>query len=149
LLNLYVGGVRTIYGTTSAGGVGGGGAVYRLTEIEPNSDRWAIKVLHSFSTGDTQGWEPQAGLTADAAGNLYGTTSRGGDTDSDCGTVFKLSPGNNNRWTYTVLYSFDYNNLEDGCYPHGGIVLDAAGNLYGTTSEGGWYTYGTVYRIIP
>jgi uncharacterized repeat protein (TIGR03803 family) len=146
LVTLYVGGVRTIYGTTSAGGVGGGGTIYRLTEIEPNSDRWAMKVLYSFSSGDAGGWAPMAGLTADAAGNLYGTTSRGGD----CGTVFKLSPGRNNRWTHTVLYSFDYyNNFEDGCQPTSGVVLDAAGNLYGTTLEGGEDGYGAVYEIIP
>jgi uncharacterized repeat protein (TIGR03803 family) len=150
LLTLYVGGVRTIYGTTSSGGVGGGGTVYRFTESEPNSDRWRMKVLHSFSSGDSQGWEPWAGLAADAAGNLYGTTYRGGETDSDCGTVFKLSLGRNNQWTHTVLYSFDYNNnFEDGCRPASGVVLDAAGNLYGTTVEGGESGYGAIYEIIP
>jgi len=150
LLTLYVGGVRTIYGTTSAGGAGGGGTIFRLTEVEPNSDRWTIRVLHSFSFGDAGGWAPMGGLTADAAGNLYGTTSRGGDNDSKCGTVFKLSRGAGSRWTHTVLYSFDYwGNGEDGCLPTSGVVLDAAGNLYGTTVEGGWYDYGTVYEIVP
>lgn len=150
LLTLVVRGVRTIYGTTTTGGVGGGGTVYRLTEIEPNSERWRMKVLHSFATGSAEGWEPWAGLASDGAGNLYGTTYRGGETDSDCGTVFKLSPGRNNQWTHTVLYSFDYNNnFEDGCGPASGVVLDAAGNLYGTTVGGGEFDYGAIYEIIP
>ncbi len=150
LLAMYVGGVRTMYGTTSAGGVGGGGTVYRLTETEPNSGRWRIKVLHSFSSGSREGWAPMAGLTADATGNLYGTTYRGGDTDSDCGTVFKLSPGANSKWTYTVLYSFDfYNNWVDGCNPASSVVFDEAGNLYGTTVWGGEDDWGAVYQITP
>jgi len=153
LLTLVVGGVRTIYGTTSAGGVGGGGTVYRLTETEPNSDRWAMKVLHSFSSGDAEGWAPSGGLVADTAGNLYGTTYRGGPKSGggrDCGTVFRLSPGRNNQWTHNVLFSFDYyNNFEDGCQPASGVVLDAAGNLYGTTEYGGEDGYGAVYEITP
>jgi len=158
LLTLSVGGVRTIYGTTSAGGAGGGGTVYRLTETKPNSDRWRLRVLHSFSSsGGAGGWRPLAGLTADAGGNLYGTTAKGGlngttvpdgSHRSDCGTVFKLSPRQNNKWTFAVLHSFD-SNLEEGCYPTAGVVLDSVGNLYGTTTEGGWWTYGTVYGIIP
>jgi uncharacterized repeat protein (TIGR03803 family) len=147
LLTLNVGGVRTIYGTTSKGGVGGGGTAYRLTEIQPNSDLWRVSVLHSFSstTGSDQGWAPMTGLTADAAGNLYGTTSYGG---LGCGTVYKLSPAKNNKWTHTVLYSFDPSHSE-GCQPTGGVVFDKAGNLFGTTQWGGDYSYGTVYEIIP
>lgn len=148
LLTMYVGGVRTMYGTTSVGGMGGGGTVYRLREVEPNSDRFWLRVLHSFSSssGSGEGWGPMAGLTADAAGNLYGTTASGGE--GDCGTVFKLSPGTNEKWTHTVLYSFDLNN-SDGCTPTSGVVFDKAGNLYGTTLWGGDGLYGTVYEIIP
>jgi uncharacterized repeat protein (TIGR03803 family) len=157
LLTLHVGsvpgtisGVRTIYGTTSAGGAGGGGTVYRLTEIQPNSDRWRMSVLHSFSSssGNGEGWAPMAGLTADSAGNLYGTTYRGGEGGWDCGTVFKLSPGKNNKWAHTVLHSFDASQSE-GCFPLSGVVLDRAGNLYGTTEMGGDDTQGAVYEIIP
>jgi len=148
LLTLYVGGARTIYGTTSAGGVGGGGTVYRLTEIQPNSDRWRMHVLHSFTSGSGEGWAPMAGLTADSAGNLYGTTNRGGEGGWDCGTVFKLSPGKMNKWTHTVLYSFDADQSE-GCQPTSGVVLDGAGNLYGTTLYGGDYNRGAVYEIVP
>ena len=148
LLTLYVDGVRIIYGTTSAGGAGGGGAVYRLTEVEPNSDRWRTTVLHHFTSGSEEGWTPMAGLTADAAGNLYGTTYSGGQDGRGCGTVFKLSPGKNNKWTHTVLYSFDPYQSE-GCHPTGGLVFGKAGNLYGTTQQGGDNSRGTVYEIIP
>ena len=149
LLTLNVGGVRMIYGTTSHGGSGGGGTIYRLTETQPNSDHWRLRVLHVFSR-DTQGRVPLAGLSADAAGNLYGTTSKGGKGGRKCGTVFKLAPEKNDTWTYTTLYSFDYyKNGVDGCQPTSGVALDAAGNLYGTTIYGGWDHYGTVYEIIP
>jgi len=112
-----------------------------------------MKVLHSFSSGDAEGWAPSGGLVADTAGNLYGTTYRGGPKSGggrDCGTVFRLSPGRNNQWTHNVLFSFDYyNNFEDGCQPASGVVLDAAGNLYGTTEYGGEDGYGAVYEITP
>jgi uncharacterized repeat protein (TIGR03803 family) len=154
LLAVYVGGVRTMYGTTSAGGAHGGGTVYRLTEIEPNSDRWRLTVLFAFSQGGPKGWAPRAGLVMDANGNLYGTTFRGGITGSDCGTVFKLSPTKWSAWTRNVLHSFDgtfnANHPEpEGCHPTSGVVLDSAGNLYGTTSEGGPLMGGVVYQIIP
>jgi len=144
LLSLSVNGVRTIYGTTSKGGSGGGGTIYRLSEIQPNSNRWRIKVLHSFTTGSDAGWAPMAGLTPDSAGNLYGTASQGGD----CGTVFKLSPGKRDKWTYTVVYSFDFYN-SDACYPTASVVFDQAGNLYGTSQYGGDWYWGAIYEITP
>jgi uncharacterized repeat protein (TIGR03803 family) len=148
LLTIYVGGVRTMYGVTSAGGVAGGGTVYQLTETLPNSNQWRVSVLHSFASDGPEGWAPLAGVTVDAAGNLYGTTSRGGENGSDCGTVFKLAPSKNDKWTHTVLYSFDSSN-SDGCDPTAGLVFDKAGNLYGTTQWGGDWSYGTVFKIIP
>ena len=154
LLAVYVGGVRTMYGTTSAGGAHGGGTVYRLTEIEPNSDRWNLTVLFAFSQGGPKGWAPRAGLVMDVGGNLYGTTFHGGNTGSDCGTVFKLSPAKWGAWTRTVVHSFDGRFDADhpepqGCHPTSGVVLDSAGNLYGTTSEGGPSMGGVVYQITP
>ena len=148
LLPAYVNGVRTMYGTTSAGGKGGGGTVYRLSENQQKPEQWQMSVLHSFSGAD--GKSPMAGLTSDASGNLYGTTSQGGDWG--CGTVFKLSPGINNQFKFSVVYSFNPYNEDsggDGCHPISGVVLDAAGNLYGTTEYGGWYIWGTVYEITP
>lgn len=148
LLTAYVNGARTMYGTTSAGGKGGGGTVYRLSEHQQKPERWQLSVLHSFSGED--GRSPMAGLASDARGNLYGTTSQGGEWE--CGTVFKLSPEMNNRWKFTVLYSFNPYNQDsggDGCRPLSSVELDAAGNIYGTTESGGWYGWGTVYEIIP
>jgi uncharacterized repeat protein (TIGR03803 family) len=149
LLPQYAGTVRAMYGTTSAGGEGGGGTVYQVMESELKPKQWRIKVLHSFSGAD--GRMSLAGVTADQAGNLYGTTSRGGDWD--CGTVFKLSPTKKHKWNFTVLYSFNPYNEDpggNGCGPTSGVTLDASGNLYGTTLEGGFYGgLGTVYQIIP
>jgi uncharacterized repeat protein (TIGR03803 family) len=84
-------------------------------------------VLHSF-TGGSDGAYPEAGLIADAAGNLYGTTWGGGAGGQ--GTVFQLDPSGN----LTVLYSFTGG---DGSRPGASLLADAAGNLYGTTSSGG------------
>jgi uncharacterized repeat protein (TIGR03803 family) len=147
LLATYVNHVRTMYGTMSAGGRNGGGTVYSLTENPTKPENWQIRVLHAFSGPDGSG--PLAGLSSDAVGNLYGTTSQGGEWG--CGTVFKLSPQPDNRWKFALLYSFNpYNEATggDGCWPSSGVVLDAAGNLYGTT-QGGGYEWGTVYEIIP
>jgi uncharacterized repeat protein (TIGR03803 family) len=148
LLTAHVNGARTMYGTTSTGGKGDGGTVYRLSEHQQKPERWQLHVLHSFSGED--GRSPMAGLASDARGNLYGTTSQGGEWE--CGTVFKLSPEMNNQWKFTVLYSFNPYNQDsggDGCGPRSSVVLDASGNIYGTTESGGWYGWGTVYEIIP
>jgi uncharacterized repeat protein (TIGR03803 family) len=81
----------------------------------------------------------------DAAGNLYGTTYGGGV--HGFGTVFELSPMAGGGWTETILHSF--NNPGDGYTPVAGLVLDSAGNLYGTTVEGGRYNSGTVFELSP
>jgi uncharacterized repeat protein (TIGR03803 family) len=135
---------RNLYGTTSQGGgsracLPGCGTVFMLT---PNPDgTYSESVLHSFSASDGQA--PNAGLIADAAGNLYGTTYTGGPTDGSgcpwCGTVFALTP----TGTLRVLHSF---NSSDGSSPLGGLIADAAGNLYGTTSLGGNSNSGTVFK---
>src|SRR5580692_545226 len=101
------------------------------------------RVLHEFGS-HRDGAYPEAGLTLDAAGNLYGTTSDGYFFDN--GTVFQMAPGPNGTWTETVLHSFNYTY---GAYPQGGLIFDGAGNLYGTTSNGGAYAYGTVYKMAP
>jgi uncharacterized repeat protein (TIGR03803 family) len=104
----------------------------------------AEKVLYSFQ-GGSDGANPYAGLIADSAGNLYGTTSAGGPGTCEfggCGTVFKVAPDG----TETVLYSFLGGN--DGAMPDGGLVADRAGNLYGTTGGGGGTNnYGTVFKL--
>jgi uncharacterized repeat protein (TIGR03803 family) len=105
------------------------------------------KVLHSFA-GGTDGKLPVSALIADAAGNLYGTTAEGGSTGctdvGGCGTVFKLASDG----TETVLYAFQ--GTPDGDFPTGSVVMDQAGNLYGTTSSGGADDYyGTIFKVSP
>jgi uncharacterized repeat protein (TIGR03803 family) len=93
----------------------------------------AFTVIHSFAGHPTDGATPFAGLVMDANGNLYGTTFTGGSAcnPGGCGTVFRL----NKERKETVLYSF--NGFGDGASPHAGLVMDAKGNLYGTTLSGG------------
>jgi uncharacterized repeat protein (TIGR03803 family) len=110
------------------------------------------QVIHNF-TGGRDGLSPQAGLTIDAAGNLYGTTYAGGTGPCDynwtgCGTVFKLkrsAPG----WVLTPLYNFAGGN--DGAYPYGRVSFGHDGALYGTTEDGGspGNGCGTVFRLTP
>lgn len=97
-------------------------------------------ILYTFK-GGSDGSRPVAPLVADAKGNLYGTTAEGGSTSFcqgfGCGAVFELlAPSSpSGTWRETILYSFSGGS--DGSYPVGGLILDAAGNLYGTTEEGG------------
>jgi uncharacterized repeat protein (TIGR03803 family) len=99
------------------------------------SAEWKEKVLYSFQ-GGSDGSVPAGGVVFDPAGNLYGVTNEGGSTchSPGCGTIFQLSPGGGGAWAETILYGF---NGTDGSYPGGGVIIDAAGNLYGTTSYGG------------
>jgi uncharacterized repeat protein (TIGR03803 family) len=135
----YSGPVRdaagNLYGTTYWGGAANGGALYKL---DPTG---AETVLHSFGAQSTDGYGP-GGLTLDSAGNLYGTTEFGGAYRS--GTVFKVTPDG----TEIVLYSFGAT-LTDGLNPFAGAILDSAGNLYGTTADGGSLRNGTVFRVDP
>jgi uncharacterized repeat protein (TIGR03803 family) len=150
--NLTFDGAGNLYGTTEFGGAYGWGTVF---ELMPSSGwGWKEIVIYSF-TGTSDGSQPVAGLIFDAAGNLYGTTSLGGDNPScsdGCGTVFKLSPSGN-AWTETVLYSFAGTN-GDGAIPTASLIFDAAGNLYGTTSLGGGGDCGighcgTAFQLSP
>jgi uncharacterized repeat protein (TIGR03803 family) len=119
-----------LYGTASSGGAYSHGAVFELT---PRSNGgWAVKVLHSF-TGGSDGGAPLDTLIFDHVGNLYGTAGLGGNDDA--GVVFKLAPNQDGSWTESVLYSFTGG--ADGAVPFAGLVFDQAGNLYGTTVEGG------------
>ncbi|MGB8888001.1 MAG: choice-of-anchor tandem repeat GloVer-containing protein [Candidatus Korobacteraceae bacterium] len=130
------------YGTTQFGGYGDGTAF----EMSPEEDGgWTEKVLHRFGRG-TDGSNPLAGLTFDAAGNLYGTTFSGGVYND--GTVFELSPNENGGWTDRVLHNFDLNGT-DGLYSYANLILDAAGNLYGAALYGGIYGHGIVFEITP
>ncbi|HTZ98230.1 MAG TPA: choice-of-anchor tandem repeat GloVer-containing protein [Terriglobales bacterium] len=110
-------------------------------------------VLYSFcaDTNCTDGAAPHGKLTFDAAGNLYGTTAGGGNNcqqTGGCGTVFELSPSSNGAWVESVLYSFGATSI-DGATPMAAVILDKAGNLYGTTEQGGTYGLGTVFQLNP
>jgi uncharacterized repeat protein (TIGR03803 family) len=130
-----------LYGTTYLGGANGYGAVFELVN---SSGTYSEKVLYSFTNSGGDGALPLAGLIMDASGNLYGTTAEGGA--SGYGTVFELV---NSSGTYSekVLYSFT-NSGGDGAYPYAGLIMDASGNLYGTTYEGGLTGSGTVFELV-
>ena len=105
------------------------------------------KLLHIF-TGGTDGIGG-AGVTLDRAGNLYATSLGGGSQNcrGGCGLVFKLTPHADGKWGETVLYTFQGG--DDGENPSGGLVFDAQGNLYGTTSYGGAHRDGTAFELTP
>ena len=132
-----------LYGTTSRGSAMGHGAVFKVTPPAKGESGWTETVPWPFSGDD--GTNPRGSLIADAAGSLYGTTYVGGT--SDVGTVFKISPPAKGQtaWTKTVLVEFDG---PDGARPSGGLIADAAGNLFGTTNEGGAHVGGTVFEIM-
>ena len=135
-----------LYGTTTEGGANSQGTVY---ELSPGTGgTWTEKILYSFGKTSTDAENPRRGsLIFDEAGNLYGTTL-GGGANSD-GTVFELSPGAGGTWTEKILYSFGATTT-DAINPSGGLVWDAAGNLYGTTSGGGANSgAGTVFELSP
>ncbi|MBZ5570866.1 MAG: hypothetical protein LAO09_03180 [Acidobacteriia bacterium] len=135
------------YGTTAEGGfhAGKGGTVYQL------SPQTGFNIIYGFSGPD--GMTPRGNLAIDADGNLYGTTVSGGGNKTGCngagcGTVFRLSPPTNGgTWTQTVLYSFKGG--DDGANPQAGVVVDSAGNLYGTAMNGGTNDFGTVFQLAP
>lgn len=110
-------------------------------------------VLHSFNNSQfthKDGFEPVSGLIFDSAGNLYGTTSLGGDKGQDCsegscGTIFELMPKKNGGWSEKILHNFD---RLDGNEPTAGLIFDGAGNLYGTTSLGGTHGNGTAFELV-
>jgi uncharacterized repeat protein (TIGR03803 family) len=117
-----------LYGTTEYGGAYGDGTVFELTPTV--SGGWTEKVLHHFNHNVGDGYRA-VGLVIDASGNLYGTTTFGGAHKA--GTVFELAP-TAGGWIEKILYSFGAN-AKDGYWPGAGLILDSAGNLYGTTSE--------------
>ena len=128
-----------IYGTTSLPFQPSDlyGSVFQL---QNSGAGWTETNLHLFQNG-SDGAFPRAGLIADAAGNLYGTTSSGGAGNG--GTVFELSPSQNG-WVFNILYSF---NGPSGRGPFSPLLMDAAGNLYGTTLAGGAFQQGAVFKL--
>ena len=132
-----------LYGTTGSGGSSNFGVVFKLS---PNSNgTWTESILYSFTRGNGSGGI--ATLVFDQAGNLYGTTSTGGPHGK--GSVYKLAPMANGTWKRTVLYGFcALKYCTDGRNPETGVTLDAAGNIYGVTAEGGRH-FGVVFKLTP
>jgi uncharacterized repeat protein (TIGR03803 family) len=127
----------SLYGTTEVGGEHRSGVVFKLTPEGRET------VLYSFCWQNdcADGTNPFAGLVFDRNGNMYGTTSSGGEHHA--GVVFKLTP----KGKETVLFSFS--GSADGANPEAGLVFDQKGNLYGTTFRGGDYGGGVVFKITP
>jgi uncharacterized repeat protein (TIGR03803 family) len=128
-----------IYGTTIQGGSNNSGAVYKLT---PSGGNWTEEVSYSFPGGNG-GDAPRSGVIFDNAGNLYGTTVGGGSQNA--GVVFQLVRSGSG-WIENILHTFQG---ADGANPFGGLIFDAAGNLYGSTTGGGSGGGGTVFKLTP
>jgi uncharacterized repeat protein (TIGR03803 family) len=143
--NLIFDSAGNLYGTAS-GGAFNEGTVF---ELSSSSAGWTEQVLYSFGGIANEGELPTAGLVIDSVGNLYGATILGGSGSN--GTIFELSPVSGGRWTETTLHAFTGGS--DGGWPYGGVQLDAAGNIYGTSSLGGItnsicsFGCGTVFRL--
>lgn len=109
----------------------------------PQGNGWTENLLYSFAGPD--GAYPVNGLVSDKGGNLFGTTGMGGANDA--GTIFELTYVVGVGWTERVLYSFQ--NGSDGARPHGALIFDGAGNLYGAASNGGDNSGGTIFELSP
>jgi uncharacterized repeat protein (TIGR03803 family) len=150
--NLIFDAAGNLYGTT--GGWDGGDTNGTVFELTPNSGgTWTESVLHSFR-GGKDGSRAVGALTFDQAGNLYGATYSGGTYGE--GTIFKLTPGSNGKWTKDVIHQFRGKTGGDGSNPYAGVIFDTAGNLFGTTYDGGIGTCsyqgpgcGTVFELVP
>jgi uncharacterized repeat protein (TIGR03803 family) len=154
-------GAANLFGTTESGGSDGEGTVFELSPKPtggcPDGSNpgtgYCETVLHSFTggiDGSVDGEGPFRGLIPDKAGNLYGTTEDGGSGNG--GTVFEVSPptATSGAWSETVLYNFcSVASCTDGEIPLAGLIIDSAGNLYGTTSSGGSGKGGTVFEVSP
>jgi len=115
-----------------------------MLTVTTSASAQTYQVLYSF-TGGADGGGPDSPFIMDTAGNLYGTTGRGGDLSCGisigCGVVFKLDPSG----IETVLHTFTGG--ADGSGPEAGLLRDAEGNLYGNASEGGAFGYGVVFKL--
>ncbi len=132
-----------LYGATTSGGADGYGTVFEI--VVAKNGLWTEKILYSFKNDGHDGNSPFCDLIFDQFGNIFGTTALGGAYGG--GTVFELLPKSGGGWTEKILYSF--HKKPDGDAPNGGVVLDSAGNLYGTTYRGGVNNFGTAFRLTP
>ena len=131
-----------LYGAATSGGRYGGGVVYELSPLA--SGPWPLRVLYAFK-GDPDVSFPYGGLMFDGTGNLYGTAYYDGEFDA--GGVYQLTPKRRGAWKERVLY--DFHGGTDGGSSIANLVSDSAGNLYGTTSAGGFGGQGVIFRLMP
>jgi uncharacterized repeat protein (TIGR03803 family) len=133
----------SLYGT-AGGGAYQYGAIFKLT---PDSDgSWTESTIYNFLGPPKDGGIPQGPLAFDSAGNIYGATGGGGE--KNWGIVFELTPAGGGQWSETILYTFSGG--ADGANPSSGVLRDQAGNLYGTTINGGQHKdWGVVYEVSP
>jgi uncharacterized repeat protein (TIGR03803 family) len=118
--------------------------VLSLNQVVVGAPRY--KVLHYFS--GTDGVGPYGGVTADQEGNLYGASDSGGSGGLRrlwLRPYIRAQAGEDGVWAETILHTFG--SVGDGSVPYGGLTLDSAGNVYGTTAAGGAYNYGTVFEL--
>jgi uncharacterized repeat protein (TIGR03803 family) len=146
------GGVPVTTGSTSEGSMPNATSHQHTL---PDPRRWRETSLHSFNYADGA-YNLYSGLLFDAAGNLFGTTQSGGNSgcnlDESCGVAFKLMPAANGKWTEKVLHRF-FARDPLGFWPRAGLIIDAKGNLYGTTDSGGPFCSGlgcgAVFELLP
>jgi uncharacterized repeat protein (TIGR03803 family) len=149
---LLMDGAGNLYGQMGPGQSDLYGAV---SELSPGSGGWTYAALYSFCVqqGCPDGYGMPAPPIWDGKGNLYGTTVYGGNTPSycasggnGCGVIFKMTPKHDGTWTYHVLHRFA-SYPTDGQRPFAGLVMDTAGNFYGSTALGGVHNQGTVFKF--
>ncbi len=152
--NVILDGSGNLYGVTYMGGENneasycneafpyGCGVAFELTPTSQGS--WNITILYAFGFNSDDPVFPSGPLVFDKQGNLYGAASEGGGANG--GAVFELKPSDGS-WTESVLYGFP--SIVDGGSPHGGLIFDPNGNLYGTTEFGGQSNQGTVFELTP
>ena len=134
-----------LYGTNSEYGHDDNGCCGTVFQLVKSGSSWTGNVLYDFTNG-ADGETPYAGVIEDAAGNLYGATTTGGVNNG--GTVYELSPNGQGGYNFQTIYSFTGSaGLATG--PFANLVLDGAGNLYGTTYLDGRYGWGSVFKLTP
>jgi uncharacterized repeat protein (TIGR03803 family) len=131
-----------LYGVTGGGGLTGAGTVFQLSPQKNGT--WSITKIYDFSVGNGPAWG--SSLTIDSAGNLYGVTG-GSYYSSNYGSVFELVAASNGAWTPQTLYTFAGGN--DGGFPGGErLLLDSAGNVYGSAIQDGAHDYGVIFELV-
>jgi uncharacterized repeat protein (TIGR03803 family) len=133
-----------LYGVCGKGGTGAG-TVYELSPVSGGG--WIYSILYFFQENGVDGTGPEGNLVFNSTGDLYGVTGDGGSTNN--GTLFQLRPPSTSGWIESIVQNFDVRGF-DPEYPNGGLLIDSAGNLYGTSVNGGIYgNNGTVWKITP